>query len=168
VTEDNSEREAELLKLIDELTAEVHRLQTSDALTGVLSRQGFLHAAEQTASVARRGGRDSVLLIVEILGLPYTNEALGQDEGDRLIRDAAALVQRTLRTVDLVGRWGGAEIVGLMPDCSDPHSASQRLMDSADAWVRSPRIAIDVTAVTLLVSDERSVEVVLAEVTGVH
>jgi len=44
------------------------------------------------------------------------NDSHGHDVGDALLRTVAKTLAQGLRTVDMVGRWGGEEFLVLMPD----------------------------------------------------
>ncbi|TCW61441.1 GGDEF domain-containing protein [Treponema sp. J25] len=46
------------------------------------------------------------------------NDHYGHGEGDFTIKSVATVLQRTFRSTDILGRWGGDELVALAIDCS--------------------------------------------------
>jgi diguanylate cyclase (GGDEF)-like protein len=101
----------DLESVIEERTQQIRRLSITDELTGVLNRRGFLSGAEAVVRHMRRHGGSGHVLFVDIDGLKRVNDELGHEAGDYLIRRAAASVSATVRDTDLVGRWGGDELV---------------------------------------------------------
>ena len=86
----------------------------TDELTGVLNRRGFRALAEHQLRVARRRGSDAIVLYVDVVGFKGINDRFGHTEGDRALREVAALLQRTVRDSDLVARIGGDEFALLL------------------------------------------------------
>jgi len=82
----------------------------TDPLTGVLNRRGFSEAVEQELGRAQRYGRPFVLAYVDVRGLKAVNDTEGHRAGDKLIREAALLLQDSARANDVVGRLGGDEM----------------------------------------------------------
>jgi diguanylate cyclase (GGDEF)-like protein len=95
-----------------EATARAESL--TDELTGALNRRGFRALAEHQIRVARRNGSDLLLLYVDLIDFKGINDRYGHAEGDRALREVAALLQRTVRDTDLVARMGGDEFALLM------------------------------------------------------
>jgi diguanylate cyclase (GGDEF)-like protein len=98
------------------LRADLQRLASTDALTGVSSRSDLVHRGAALVSLARRGRRPLAALIMDVDGLRRVNDRFGQEMGDEVLRTAAARLREALRTSDLVGRIGGEEFAVVMPD----------------------------------------------------
>jgi len=86
---------------------------TTDELTGLLNRRGFLEAAEREIEAARLEKRSLTLIYIDLDGLKALNDRCGHDEGDALLIETAALLRRVFRSADPVARLGGDEFVVL-------------------------------------------------------
>ncbi|MDP2693506.1 MAG: diguanylate cyclase [Gallionella sp.] len=108
---------------------EIHLLATTDSLTGIANRREF------TAILAReldRAKRYSAPLSLAMYDLDYfkrVNDTFGHDVGDDVLQAVTGLVKENIRTVDVVGRWGGEEFMVLMPasDMQAARNASEKL-----------------------------------------
>jgi diguanylate cyclase (GGDEF)-like protein/PAS domain S-box-containing protein len=89
----------------------LHRLSTTDELTGLLNRRGFHLFAEQQWRIARRKARELVLLYIDVDGLKSVNDRLGHSVGDDLLRETADILRHLCRDTDVVARIGGDEFV---------------------------------------------------------
>jgi two-component system cell cycle response regulator len=98
---------------------ERHRLQgplpglTLDELTGLHGRRAFLALGEQQLKLAHRGTNGLLLFLADVDGLGRINEMRGRAEGNRALARVAEALRRTVRSSDLVGRWGGDEFAVL-------------------------------------------------------
>lgn len=114
---------------IAELEAEIARLRElaiTDELSGILNRRGLLAALEvqfnevvyQLKHTNKR--RSSVtknlsLIFIDIDNFKTINSTYGHEGGDVVIRTVAQAIRRKLRGVDVVGRYGGEELlIGLV------------------------------------------------------
>ncbi|MGZ5213049.1 MAG: diguanylate cyclase domain-containing protein [Actinomycetota bacterium] len=92
-----------------ELQGELRRMGTSDALTRLINRRGFLPTAEHQLKVAERTHQPIALMFLDLDGLKKVNDTLGHSAGDRLITEGAFVLRETFRASDLIARMGGDE-----------------------------------------------------------
>lgn len=92
---------------------EMKFLATHDLLTGLPNRSAVLtritQALEATDVPALRA-----VLFVDVDDLKSTNDSLGHEAGDDLLRMTAHRLRHTVTAVDVVGRWAGDEFVVLV------------------------------------------------------
>jgi diguanylate cyclase (GGDEF)-like protein len=87
-----------------------------DALTGVLDRGHLEAQGRHLIDTAVPAGRSVSLLLVDIDNFKSFNDRLGHAAGDEVLKCIAALITATVRTNDLVFRFGGEEFVVICDD----------------------------------------------------
>lgn len=118
----------------DETIGEQRAQIMTDALTGVMSRYAY---AQAIASMAWSSDvpADLVAFTVDLNGLKETNDTLGHDAGDELIRAAADCVARAFANRGTCYRTGGDEFVALARmDRGEADAALHAILRDADAW----------------------------------
>lgn len=94
----------------------LEKMAFRDALTGLPNRRYLELKVHQAIEEHLTQGRVYGLLMFDLDGFKKINDNHGHDIGDGLLNSVAKSLVRGLRTVDIVGRWGGEEFVALMPD----------------------------------------------------
>lgn len=97
---------------------EMCRLARTDALTGLWNRGYFMELARRDLARSRRDGSPISLLMVDVDHFKSINDTHGHDAGDQALRELAQILQRGMREVDLLVRFGGEEFVILLPGAS--------------------------------------------------
>jgi two-component system cell cycle response regulator len=88
----------------------------TDALTGLHNRRYIeSHLATLVPQASARGKALSVL-VLDIDFFKSINDTHGHDAGDDVLREFAVRVRKSIRGIDLAGRFGGEEFVVVMPD----------------------------------------------------
>ena len=105
-------------------------LSTTDELTGLNNRRGFLILAEQQLKNAKRIGVPVCLMFIDLDGLKSINDNLGHEMGDRLIMDAAIVLKTTFRQSDVLARLGGDEFAIFVSGCDAHTNIISRLNQS--------------------------------------
>jgi two-component system cell cycle response regulator len=91
-------------------------LAVTDGLTGLHNRRYFdTHFVAMFEDSVRRTTAMSVLLL-DIDHFKSVNDRFGHDAGDAVLREFAKRIKALTRGVDVVARFGGEEIVVLVPD----------------------------------------------------
>lgn len=98
------------------LFAEVQRLATTDSLTGLHNRRSFFDMAQRLYEHAIRYHRPLSAVMLDIDHFKQINDSFGHAIGDQVLRSMADTCVGTLRTIDVVGRYGGEEFVILLPE----------------------------------------------------
>ena len=89
---------------------------TGDPLTGLETRKAFETRLAQEASRSRRMASALSILIIDVDQMDKMNESAGREAGDRLLAQIAKAVKDTLRTSDIVFRYGGDELSAILPE----------------------------------------------------
>ncbi len=110
---------------------------TVDELTGVSNRRGFQNISRHILSLCRRVNSPAELVYLDLDGFKETNDTLGHEAGDRILKHFAKLLTSCFRSADVVARLGGDEFVVLMAGSDiNSNAALERLAklrnDTAD------------------------------------
>lgn len=89
-----------------------------DPLTGIPNRQFFNDQLTRATARARRDGRKVTLLFLDLDAFKVVNDTLGHDAGDRLLKEVADRIRRSVRTGDIVARLGGDEFAVMLEGLS--------------------------------------------------
>jgi diguanylate cyclase (GGDEF)-like protein len=90
-------------------------LTSIDALTGVYNRQFFDRQMPVEIERAMRSGSALSMLVLDLDNFKSINDEMGHKKGDEALVAVAEIIRRNLRKVDLAFRYGGEEIVILLP-----------------------------------------------------
>lgn len=91
----------------------------TDDLTGIFNRRGFITIAEKQLNLAKRQKKRLALLYIDLDNLKHINDTFGHEEGDRVLKDAAALLKKSFRKSDVAARIGGDEFGVLLTELTD-------------------------------------------------
>ena len=108
------------------------RLARIDALTELYNRRQIQQSLDEAFANADRHGQPLSVLMIDIDHFKAINDAHGHDTGDEALRLVAATVRSTLRTGDMVGRWGGEEFLAVLPstDCRGATIVAERVREA--------------------------------------
>ena len=82
---------------------------TSDELTRLMNRRGFVQIAEHMLALCRRNEKPATIIGIDLDNFKAINDTQGHDAGDRVLKRFAALLLKTFRASDVVARLGGDE-----------------------------------------------------------
>jgi len=142
-----------VLRLVFELEAarvRLGELATRDDLTGVANRRHFMAQVAREWDLARRHQSGGTLMLIDVDAFKQVNDTHGHLCGDELLRQIAASIGRSLRTADVLARFGGEEFIVFLP-----HTDAYGALDVAErirARVEKTEIDWRGTRVTVTVS----------------
>ncbi len=87
-----------------------------DALTGLYNRRFLEEGFENLVAGILRRGTTLGLLMCDLDFFKQTNDVYGHDVGDMVLKEAAGNIRKSVRTSDLVIRFGGEEFLVLLID----------------------------------------------------
>ncbi|MCE9681875.1 diguanylate cyclase [Halomonas alkalisoli] len=112
-------REAQLMQtqaVLEALNEDLHHQATRDGLLGIVNRREFERALKLEWRRAARERQPLSLLMIDVDHFKVFNDTYGHLEGDRCLQEVTAILnQAANRPGDLLARYGGEEMVILVP-----------------------------------------------------
>lgn len=106
------------------LGKDLARQAQTDSLTGLSNRRHFLELAEKEIERARRYDKHLSGLMLDLDEFKSINDTHGHQIGDDVIRKVGEICRKTLRGIDIIGRFGGEEFAIILPE-SDAKQANE-------------------------------------------
>lgn len=110
------ELNATLEQKVEDRTAELKRLASTDSLTSLMNRRAFYIEAKRVFSKSKRYERRISLLMLDIDHFKQFNDQYGHAIGDDILMMVASCIQQMCRETDLSARVGGEEFVVLLEE----------------------------------------------------
>jgi|GEM_PF-5571646 len=90
----------------------IRKSAVTDSMTGLYNRKHFSKVYNDLLERSNPFG----VIMLDVNGLKYVNDNCGHEAGDKLIIQAAETISRSVRTTDIVFRFGGDEFLVLVPE----------------------------------------------------
>ena len=149
------------------LLRQYHILAATDGLTGLHNRRYLLELAESAFAAAHHSERPLSLLMIDIDNFKKINDRFGHHAGDQILCAVAEACRSQLRPEDLVGRYGGDELIAVLLDTTteDALHVAARLQSRLNRFFQDTSVgpvpatlSIGVAGIT----DTRSLDALLA------
>ncbi|MCL1857869.1 MAG: diguanylate cyclase [Oscillospiraceae bacterium] len=118
------------------LINQLENLATTDFLTGISNRRGFLEKVQRELEMSKpkRLNISNALIMYDIDWFRKVNETYGHDGGDYALCAVVETVKKHLRPYDIIGRYGGEEFVIFMPASKEEslHIIASRLCKAVE------------------------------------
>jgi diguanylate cyclase (GGDEF)-like protein len=117
------------------LYQEVQSLALTDPLTGLQNRRSLFELGRVEFSRALRMDRHFCCMMLDLDHFKLINDNYGHPIGDQVLQEIATRCKNSVRAVDLLGRYGGEELIILLPetDIETAFQVAERLRISIDA-----------------------------------
>jgi two-component system, cell cycle response regulator len=107
---------------IEEMAAQMRELSLRDALTGLHNRRHFDAQCAQFFTSAQRYQRPFSVMLCDIDHFKSVNDRFSHATGDEVLRRMGEILQKSVRSSDLVARYGGEEFAVAFPEADLPHA----------------------------------------------
>tara|TARA_B100000678_G_scaffold287648_2_gene294618 strand:+ start:334 stop:1617 length:1284 start_codon:yes stop_codon:yes gene_type:complete len=88
-----------------------------DPMTGLYNRRYMEDTLDRFVSLAKRQKQSTSVLMIDLDNFKALNDEHGHAKGDSVLKDVAAQIVGALRPSDVVCRYGGEELLVILPDC---------------------------------------------------
>jgi len=113
------ETEAELIRLKDQ----AQELALHDVLTGLPNRMLLEDRLQQAVHQSSRSHKKLAVVFIDLDNFKEINDSYGHRAGDQVLISVAQSLRQAARRSDTVGRWGGDELIVLLPEIEDAQEA---------------------------------------------
>jgi len=90
----------------------------TDPMTDLINRRGFDEHLKRALSSAHRHGDSGVLVYIDLDDFKSTNDNLGHEAGDAVLKQVGKILNANIRTTDVAARMGGDEFAVLLTHTS--------------------------------------------------
>ncbi len=128
----------------------IEKLSFTDSMTGVHNYRYFYKRLIEEILRAKRFNREMALVILDVDHFKLFNDKYGHQTGDMVLRRMADIISETVRSIDVVSRYGGEEFCIIMPDTNSEDCAKfiERLRSEIAGFRLETKIARDDSLVT--------------------
>lgn len=109
-------------KFIEKQRKQLELMAYNDSLTGLPNRRYFDEILKREITAIKENDHVSKILMLNIDNFKQVNDKYGHPAGDKVLREFSNLLSDTIRTEDIVARFGGEEFIILMLDMSTKDS----------------------------------------------
>lgn len=110
----------------------------TDVLTGLPNRRYLDRRLVEECERSNRAGRSFALLVIDLDGFKAINDTFGHAIGDSVIQQVGASLKQSVRSTDMVARFGGDEFAIIIPE-SD-REAALRLAEKLKTVLASTKL----------------------------
>jgi diguanylate cyclase (GGDEF)-like protein len=94
----------------------IRMMSRTDMLTGIANRRSIMEQLNKEIARTFRHGPPVCLVLLDLDHFKKINDTHGHPTGDKVLREAARVLRASIRTCDVVGRYGGEEFMLILPD----------------------------------------------------
>lgn len=117
---------------LKEATDQLEELERTDALTDIHNRYSIMKILDTEVDRAKRYSNPLTVFMYDVDNFKRVNDMHGHGVGDDTLYNLTKVVKDSLRDIDIVGRYGGAEFLVIMPSTllSDAIDVTQRVCET--------------------------------------
>lgn len=134
-----SEIQEQIITLVHNLRSrqmELKEMATQDHLTGLKNRHFFDMYMSHEMEKVKRGVENMVILMIDVNNFKVINDTCGHVAGDQVLKDCATILSKSVRSSDVLFRFGGDEFLIVMSNAGQSESEilRQRITDNLKEW----------------------------------
>jgi diguanylate cyclase (GGDEF)-like protein len=116
-------------------------------LTGLLNRRALFETGELLINKITGAGGRLAVMFADMDKFKSINDTYGHGVGDQVLRELGAILRDSVRSVDVVARYGGDEFVLLLSETSldDAEIIARRIQERVDACAKERGLDYSVT-----------------------
>lgn len=96
----------------------IYHLAYHDLLTDLPNRRLFMSRLQEEMIKAKRTSSELAIMFIDVDQFKQVNDSWGHETGDIILTEVAKRIKSSLRSTDLIARFGGDEFTVLLPNVS--------------------------------------------------
>ena len=124
----------------EQLTRDLRARATMDGLTGLLNRTAFMDLAADELRRLSNARTPAALVLADLDHFKTVNDRYGHAAGDVALQAFAQACIESVRSTDLVGRYGGEEFILLLPGVSPERAGDMTANISRRLQEKQPQV----------------------------
>ncbi len=133
-----------------QMVEKLDQLASFDALSQVYNRRKLLEEAEKEAIRAMRYYDHLSVLMIDIDHFKNVNDQYGHLAGDEVIYNVAQIIKKKIRSIDIVGRYGGEEFVAVLSNADRENAL--KVAENIRKEIEMAKISYEEELITVTVS----------------
>jgi two-component system cell cycle response regulator len=125
-------------------------IASRDSLTKLWNRAEITRFLREELSRGQREQKPTGVIMLDIDNFKKINDFYGHDVGDKALLQVAARLKRRLRQSDKIGRYGGDEMIIILPNCG--LNETSKIAERLRAAVARRRLSTELGPVALTIS----------------
>lgn len=105
-----------IVLITERLQHELRTLADSDSLTGALTRRAFYRKARKRLTEQQNNNGSVACMVLDMDHFKALNDQHGHLAGDEVLKRSVQVMSESLRSQDILARFGGEEFIILLPD----------------------------------------------------
>ena len=135
---------------LQRMAIQLERQSMTDDLTGLYNHRHILVEVDREVERANRYGRLISGMMIDVDDFKKVNDQYGHLAGDQVLRELSEVLQKNIRKVDILGRYGGDEFLVILPETT--LEASRVVAERIQRNVARHSIRVNETFISLTVS----------------
>lgn len=121
-----------IVQELDEARNSLQRQAHLDPLTGLLNRRAIEKRLLFELESPDTPPTPCAVMLLDLNDFKQINDVYGHLSGDRALKHIAHLMHKSIRSTDILGRWGGDEFLVIMPNTTteQARSTAERIAES--------------------------------------
>lgn len=111
-----------LATTFNSMADKLEEIATRDSLTGLLNKKEILRILDTELKRAQRQAANVSVMMLDLDYFKIINDTYGHQAGDSVLVTAAKLIENHVRGIDYVGRYGGEEMLVVLPATTENES----------------------------------------------
>ncbi len=142
---------ADQLQKLKEAHDRIEEIAHKDELTNLANRRFIMELLDKEISRCKRYGNPLSAFILDIDHFKRVNDEHGHLSGDKVLRLIGSILSTTVRDTDRVGRFGGEEFLGFLPET-----------DIQGAVIQAERLRCQVAECPFIVEEEKILQLTVS------
>ena len=147
---------------LEEMNRSLYQRSITDSLTNLFNRQYILDQFRKEIDRFRRYGSPFSMMLLDIDHFKQVNDTYGHIEGDAALIRCSSAIGRSVRAVDIVGRYGGEEFLAILPFTQLPGAMtvaqriSKAMNETGNAELSVPSLTMSIGVAQFEGEDEKA------------